>query len=202
MAVSQGQAAEHRPIPQPPERFLTGNLTDIHSTESLPDLVRLSAIYGPIYQLHLLDQYIVFLSSHEQVDHVCDEGKFEKGISPPLREVRDFAGDGLFTAFGDEPNWSLAHRILVPAFGPLAIRKMQPMMMDVISQMLLHWEHHAGQPFEAAEQYTNLTFDTIAWCAFKYRFNSFHSATSHPFISTMVSLLKARVPNARAFSRS
>ncbi|KDN38954.1 cytochrome P450, partial [Tilletiaria anomala UBC 951] len=178
MAVSQGQAAEHRPIPQPAERFLTSNLTDIHFTESLPDLVRLSAIYGPIYQLHLLDQHTVFLSSHEQVDHACDGGKFEK-------------------AFGDAPIWSLAHRILFPAIGPLAIRKMQPMMVDVISQMLLHWEHHAGQPFEAAEQYTNLTFDTIAWCTFKYRFNSFHSATPHPFISTMASLLKESSARAK-----
>jgi hypothetical protein len=35
---------------------------------------------------------------------------------------------------------------------------MQPMMMDVLAQMVMYWEHHAGQPFEAAEQFTRLTF--------------------------------------------
>lgn len=72
--------------------------------------------------------------------------------------MRSFAGDGLFTARESEPNWTLAHRILVPAFGPVAIKKMQPQMCDIVAQMLMSWEHHAGKPFEAADHFTRLTF--------------------------------------------
>lgn len=37
-------------------------------------------------------------------------------------------------------NWGKAHRTLMPAFGPLAIRKMFQSMMDVASQMILRWD--------------------------------------------------------------
>jgi cytochrome P450/NADPH-cytochrome P450 reductase len=80
-----------------------------------------------------------------------------------LVQVRNFAGDGLFTAYNDEKNWAIAHRVLVPAFGPLAIKKMQSGMMDIITQMLMSWEHHAGEPFEAADQFTRLTFVSVVY---------------------------------------
>lgn len=145
------------PIPQPKETFVLGNIPDLDRKLPLASFIRLAKIYGPIYQLHLRD-YVTVISSQELVDFVSKEELFEKKVGGALKEVRSFAGDGLFTAFGDEPNWHLAHRVLLPAFGPIAIRKMQPQMLDIITQMLLHWEHHAGQPFEAADHYTRLTF--------------------------------------------
>ncbi|OCF40576.1 hypothetical protein I317_05586 [Kwoniella heveanensis CBS 569] len=152
---------------------------------------------GPTYKLQLLDE-VVFTGDYELVRVLCDQTKFEKKIPRALMEVRAFAGDGLFTSFGrQEKNWNIAHRILLPAFGPLAIKKMQPQMMEMITQMLLHWEHHAGQPFEAAEAYTRLTFDTIGWCAFKYRFNLFHTENMHPFIEKMSILLAEAGNRAR-----
>ena len=37
---------------------------------------------------------------------------------------------------------------------------------------------------------TRLTLDTIALCAFGYRFNSFYTKEQHPYVSAMVRLLK------------
>lgn len=46
-------------------------------------------------------------------------------VSAGLREIRNGINDGLFTAnYPGEENWAIAHRILVPAFGPLMIRGM------------------------------------------------------------------------------
>ncbi|EJT49272.1 cytochrome P450 [Trichosporon asahii var. asahii CBS 2479] len=146
------------PIPQPKETIFLGNLLDLDLNDKMGSLCRLAALYGEIYQLKL-KEYVVFLSSQRLVHYICNEQKYHKFISQPLKEVRAFAGDGLFTSYTGEHNWELAHRILVPAFSPVAIRKMQPMMCDVITQMLMFWEHHAGQPFEAADQYTRLTFN-------------------------------------------
>ena len=39
-----------------------------------------------------------------------------------LLELRNAVDDGLFTAHTSEPNWKLAHKILMPAFSPQAIR--------------------------------------------------------------------------------
>jgi cytochrome P450/NADPH-cytochrome P450 reductase len=42
-----------------------------------------------------------------------------------LREIRNGVHDGLFTAdYPGEENWEIAHRVLIPAFGPLVIRSM------------------------------------------------------------------------------
>jgi hypothetical protein len=58
------------------------------------------------------------------VNEVCDEDRFTKTISDGLNEVRNGVQDGLFTAHHGEHNWEVAHRVLVPAFGPLTIRDM------------------------------------------------------------------------------
>ncbi|CAF4297693.1 unnamed protein product, partial [Adineta steineri] len=82
--------------------------------------------------------------SQEIVNFVCDETKFDKNVSQALEELRAVAGDGLFTAYTSEPNWKLAHKILMPAFGPQAIRDMFPAMMDICTQLILQCERFAG----------------------------------------------------------
>jgi cytochrome P450/NADPH-cytochrome P450 reductase len=77
-----------------------------------------------------------FVSSQELVNEICDEKRFRKIVGGPLKEIRAFAGDGLFTAQTfppdqAEPNWGKAHRILMPAFGPQSIQSMLPNMLDI-----------------------------------------------------------------------
>jgi cytochrome P450/NADPH-cytochrome P450 reductase len=159
-SAKSGEKAKEgfKPIPQPKETFIVGNLPDIDPQVAVLSFVRLAKVHGPIFQLKFPANTLVVASSQELVQELCDETRFEKLLSPPLLQVRNFTGDGLFTAFSSEKNWTLAHRILVSAFGPLAIKKMQPQMTDIISQMLMWWEHHPGEPFEAAGQFTRLTF--------------------------------------------
>lgn len=45
--------------------------------------------------------------------------------------------DGLFTAHNDEPNWAIAQRILMPAFGPVGIQRMFPEMHEIATQLAL-----------------------------------------------------------------
>jgi cytochrome P450 / NADPH-cytochrome P450 reductase len=104
---------------------------------------------------------------------VCDDTKFEKYVSGPLYEVRNMAGPGLFTAFSNEKEWKLAHKLLLPVFGPLGIQKMFPEMLDITSQMLMKWQRLGdGAVIDPVDAFTRLTLDTIALCAFDYRFNS------------------------------
>lgn len=56
---------------------------------------------------------------------MCNEERFGKIVTQGLKEIRNGTHDGLFTAnYPGEENWAIAHRILVPAFGPLMIRGM------------------------------------------------------------------------------
>lgn len=121
-------------------------------------LNKLHERYGPVYKISFLGETLIMTSSQEVVHALCDEDKFHKHIDPSLLAVRGFAGDGLFTALQGERHWDIAHRILVPAFGSIAVRHMQGTMLDPLGQMLMWWECHAGEPFEVADQFTRLTF--------------------------------------------
>lgn len=66
------------------------------------------------------------MASYEFAKELFDESRFVKAVTGPLAQVRELAGDGLFTAIPDEHNWELAHRLLMPAFGPLPIKDMFP----------------------------------------------------------------------------
>jgi len=71
------------------------------------------------------------------MDEICDERRFGKTIKAGLNELRNGIHDGLFTAHNEEENWAIAHRTLVPAFGPLNINSMFDDMKDIVSLIML-----------------------------------------------------------------
>ncbi len=79
---------------------------------------------GPIYKVTLGGRDRIFISSRELMDELCDETRFVKSIAATLLQLRSIVQDSLFTAYHGEHNWGVAHRILMPAFGPLAVRMM------------------------------------------------------------------------------
>lgn len=70
---------------------------------------------------------------------LCDESRFGKIVTADLLPLRRAVHDGLITAHNGERNWGIAHRILMPVFGPLKIRDMFPHMNDLAQQMCLKW---------------------------------------------------------------
>ncbi|KAI0976920.1 cytochrome P450 [Xylaria arbuscula] len=112
------------PIPQPPTHWFTGNLQEMDPSFPASSFWRLAEVYGDIFKLDLVTRKAVVLSSHELISEVMDESRFRKNPSGPLRELRALLGDGLFTSSWNEENWGKAHRILMPVFGPIQIRKM------------------------------------------------------------------------------
>jgi len=129
-------------------------------------------------------------SSQALVHELCDETRFNKAVKAALLEVRNGVHDGLFSAHNDEPNWAIAHRILMPAFGPMAIQAMYPEMHDMASQLALKWARHGpAQPVKVTDDFTRLTLDTISLCSMDFRFNSYYRDDMHPFLHAMSSFL-------------
>jgi cytochrome P450/NADPH-cytochrome P450 reductase len=130
------------PIPGPKGVPLLGNIYDIEQEVPLRSIDLLADQYGtlsssifrvlfkltvkgPIYRLVTFGFSRVFVSTHELVDEVCNEERFTKKVTAGLNEIRNGVHDGLFTAhYPGEENWAIAHRVLIPAFGPLSIRGM------------------------------------------------------------------------------
>lgn len=183
--------SETVPVPEPPGLPIIGwNVSAIDPTSPLKSLKSLASQYGEIYRLHLPPGPLVVCSSHALVDELCDEKRFIKIPDSALREIRHAVHDGLFTAFIDEENWGIAHRVLVPAFGPVSIRGMFDEMRDIASQLAMKWARYGpNTPINVSEDFTRLALDTLALCSMDYRFNSFYKEEMHPFVEAMGSFL-------------
>lgn len=104
-----------------------------------------------------------FISTHELFADACDETRFEKALVGPLVQLRHAVADGLFTAMPGEENWAIAHRTLMPAFGPLPIQSMFTEMHDIASQLVLKWARFGPEnDIDVTSDFTRLTLDTIA----------------------------------------
>ncbi|KAJ6505385.1 fatty acid hydroxylase [Mycena sanguinolenta] len=174
------------PIPQPPSIPFIGNVTALDKDVPLRSFVLLAKTYGEIYQLNILGTTIVSVNSYALANEVSDEKRFQKHVAAGLYQVRNLAGDGLFSAFNDEPGWAVAHRLLMPAFGPMAIKGMLEEMRDICDQLIVKWERFGPNAIlDPADDFTRLTFDTIAYCSMSYRMNSFYSDKPVPFVVAM-----------------
>src|ERR1700749_4792787 len=179
------------PIPHPPTKPVVGNMLSLDSTAPVQNLARLAKELGPIFWLDMMGAPLVIVSGHDLVDELSDEKRFDKAVRGPLRRVRAVAGDGLFTADTNEPNWGKAHNILLQPFGNRAMQSYHPSMVDIAEQLVKKWERlNADDEIDVVHDMTALTLDTIGLCGFDYRFNSFYRRDYHPFVASLVRSLE------------
>lgn len=114
-------------IPGPRAWPFIGNMLDMRQGEfPLMALSALAEQYGPVYQVLMPSgRKRIVVSSQRFVNELCDESRFQKlGGAPGNSSTSKREAAGLFFARNDDPDWGQAHRILLPAFGPLNIQTM------------------------------------------------------------------------------
>lgn len=148
--------------------------------------------HGPLLVRRLHGRDVTFVADLDLVTELADETRFAKAIGPALENVREFAADGLFTAYNDEPNWAKAHDILMPAFALGSMRTYHPVMLRVARRLIGAWDRaaHDGRPVDIADDMTRMTLDTIGLAGFGYDFGSFERDEPHPFVESMVRCLE------------
>lgn len=175
-------------IPGPRPYPVIGTAWSIDPQRLVQSDMKLAEQYGEIFVQRFPGRSpVIFVSSRRLVEELCDETRFDKQVHPAIENVRAFAGNGLFTADTPDPEWQKAHRILMPAFSPMALATMYDAMVDIAQQLLLKWARlNEGESIHVTDDFTRLTLDTIALCALRYRFNSFYSERMHDFVEAMV----------------
>ncbi|KAF9075533.1 fatty acid hydroxylase [Rhodocollybia butyracea] len=178
-------------IPQPPSLPFIGNVTQLDKELPIQGFSLLAQQYGEIYLLNILGRKTIFLNSQELANQVSNDAKFVKIVGAALDEVRYLVGDALFTAHEHEPNWEIAHRLLMPAFNTASIRDMMEDMRDICDQLLLKWERFGPDHIiDPSDDLTRVALDTLALCAMSYRLNSFYTENQPPFAAAMTDFLK------------
>ncbi|MFD5438519.1 cytochrome P450, partial [Kitasatospora sp. NPDC127067] len=155
-------------------------------------IMELAREHGPAFVQRLHGRDTLVVSGLELVTELADETRFTKSIGPALENVRQFTGDGLFTAYNDEPNWARAHDILMPAFALGSMRTYHPVMLRVARRLVDSWDRReaAGQPVDVPGDMTRMTLDTIGLAGFGFDFGSFERDEPHPFVEAMVRCLE------------
>ncbi|ORE13712.1 cytochrome P450 [Rhizopus microsporus] len=180
-------------IPGPRKLPFIGNIYDL-----LPNLIEglkgLFDNYGPIIDVSLFETRIISTNDPVIAEAFAKESEFiTKIISGGLQEIKEFAGSGLFTSNTSDPDWQLAHKLLMPAFSPRAIKAYQREMAVIAQQTIKVFESFSPEePVEILKWTTNLTFETIGKVGFGYDFHLLDSRDTpqHPFIIAMNYCLK------------
>lgn len=195
-------------VPAPPGLPVVGHLHQIARSGLVGHLLNVSRdMPEGIFKLRFGSRVSLFVTDPDLVAELSDETRFRKMPGPGLRVVRKFAGDGLFTAFSEEPNWGKAHRILLPAFSNRAMRGYFDMIVEVCDQLVAKWERAAGTDVHVADDMTRLTLDSIAIAGFGHRFNSFEREELDSFLLALGRALSealstiTRLPIQQRFAR-
>jgi cytochrome P450/NADPH-cytochrome P450 reductase len=164
---------------------------DFSSSDTpIQDNMRLARELGPVFTKQFFGHDVVLVSGADLVAELSDETRFAKHVAPALDRIRGVAGDGLFTAYNEEPNWRKAHDILLPAFSLQSMRSYHPTMLEVANRLVAAWDEHAGvRPVAIADDMTRLTLDTIGLAGFGFDFHSFEQQEPHPFVQALVRTL-------------
>jgi cytochrome P450 / NADPH-cytochrome P450 reductase len=177
-------------IPAPPGLPIVGHLHQIAKSGLIGHLLDVSrTMPDGIFKLKFGSRVGLFVTGADLVAELCDETRFRKMPGPGLRVVRRFAGDGLFTAFSEEPNWGKAHRILLPAFSQRAMKGYFGLILEVCDQLIAKWSGLQGQDILVADDMTRLTLDSIAIAGFGHRFNSFEKEQLDSFLEALARAL-------------
>lgn len=177
-------------IPSPPGLPIVGHLRQIAKSGLIGSLLDISGkMPEGIFKLKFGSRVGLFVTDADLVAELCDETRFRKMPGPGLRVVRRFAGDGLFTAFSEEPNWGKAHRILLPAFSQRAMKGYFDLILEVCDQLVAKWSRLEGQDILVADDMTRLTLDSIAIAGFGHRFNSFEKDQLDSFLEALARAL-------------
>src|SRR5690625_3133962 len=116
-----GQALAHPPGRRP----IVGDALGGNPRKPIQSMMDRARGLGDLFEFKVFNQQFVFVAGAELCAEMCDEKRFAKALPPAVEALREFGGDGLFTAFNHEPNWQLAHDILMPAFTREAMERYQ-----------------------------------------------------------------------------
>ncbi|KAJ7187245.1 fatty acid hydroxylase [Mycena filopes] len=178
------------PIPQPPTIPFLGNVASMDLEVPLNTFELFAKKYGEIYQLNLIGDTLIFVSSYALGNELSDDTRFRKGIACPLREPLACSATSP-QALEHEPNWGIAHRLLMPAFGTIALKGMLEEMRDISNQLILKWERFGPEAIiDPSDDFTRLAIDTIAYCSMSYRLNSFYKEQQPEFAVAMSDFLR------------
>lgn len=161
----------HPALPHPRRRLpVLGDVLAFRAESPAQSTLQLAKL-GSVFEFRFLGARYVVAAGADAVVELSDESRFCKHVGPDIEALRLLGGDGLFTAYNDEPNWQKAHDVLMPAFSQQAMRRYHAVMFDVADELTDRWDAHAarGETVDVSADATRVTSSRV--CTSTRRFS-------------------------------
>ncbi|WP_082972509.1 cytochrome P450 [Mycobacterium sp. 1245852.3] len=181
------------PIPHPPFRMpFIGDIFTVDFVKPAQALARQACELGGIFEQRVFGHPAIIISDTSLIDELNDEKVWEKHVGHVIRKLRPIGGDGLFTAYNDEPNWSKAHNILMPAFTRAAMLNYHDSIIHTVQELINTWNiGPAGRGWiDIPGEANRLTIEVISRAGFGYAFNKLSDESVGPFIAAVLRELR------------
>ncbi|NNH70174.1 cytochrome P450 [Nocardia uniformis] len=178
-------------LPHPPKRLpLLGDVLTTDFAKPAQSVLRSARTLGPVFQHSVFGFSTIIVAGAAEIDEVNDESRWRKFVGPPLMKLRPIAGDGVFTAFDDEPNWRKAHNVLVPAFTKSAMSNYHSTILDTVRELVEAWSDLGPTWVDLPEYMNRLALEVMARAGFSHSFSSMSDPNPGPFIGAMLRELR------------
>lgn len=183
------------PLPRPPGRVpILGDVRVIDFAKPIQGITaELHALGQGIIEERLFGVKIVAVADTAMISEVNNDALWEKHSGRLADKLRTLAGDGLFTARNEEPNWAKAHNILTPAFVKAAMVRYHATMTDAVREMIQTWKTPNGSDIwvDVPTETNRLTMEVIARAGLGHSFSKLNEPGDlHPFLDAIARQLR------------
>lgn len=182
------------PIPHPRFRLpVLGDLLTIDfASPVLGTAEKLRKSSGGIFEQRIFALSAIAIADAALIDEVHDETRWQKHVGPLVDKLRLTLGDGLFTAYNDEPNWRKAHNILMPAFTKTAMANYHEQMATTVRELLEAWNTRSAEQswIDVPDQANRLTVEIIGRAGLGHSFGTLTGAGENTFSAALTNELR------------
>jgi len=147
--------------------------------------------YGSVFRFRILDLNCYMITDPTLVQHVMSTKHTNYGKGP-LKEIKEIAGEGLFTTTDNEL-WHRQHQMIKPAFHWNALKNLVDIMLEKTNSLVKKWEWNIAQElpiFDILTDITKLTLDIIGKAGFGYEFKFVANKKSEKFLHELLHLFE------------
>lgn len=177
------------PLPHPKGRLpILGDLLSVDFNKPVQGLAREARRHQGIFEQRIVDYPVTVVDGPDLIKEINNEEFWEKNVGATLHKLRSVAGDGLFTAYNDEPNWRKAHDILTPVFTKDAMLNYHASIVDTVHELITAWDGHADKKtwIDVPADTNRLTIEIISRAGFGHSFSTLTDPAENEFIAAVL----------------
>ena len=136
----------------------------------------------------MLGKTVVFVASAALTEEVCDEKRFRKLVSGPIKEIRYAVHDSLFTAYDEEESWGIHHRIIAPQLSPQAVADHFTETLACTNELIAKWAElsdSGNNKIHPLPDLNRLNLEATTLTLFGKKLNCIDAPRPHPMLAGM-----------------